>query len=177
MPPRPGCFLYTMPSYPIVPVSVTSSDLALAADFRCGEAPHQQELARWIKESAASAMKAKTRVWFYVTHDEHKHIAAYGSLGTSNWRLEPDAERIKVQIIPALAVHQDHQGKGYAKIILQHLIGEAAQRFEVSPLLGLFVHPANAVAIHVYEQAGFRCTEHVRYPDGDTVYLGMVREL
>lgn len=166
-----------MPPLPIVPVLVNTSDLALAADFRCGEGPHQQELARWIREDAARAMKSKTRVWLYVTNDEDQRIAAFGSLGTSNWKLEPDAEKIKVQIIPALAVHADHQGKGYARFVLQHLIGEATLRFEVSPLLALFVHPDNAVAIHVYEKAGFRCTEHVRYLDGDTAYLGMIREL
>jgi GNAT superfamily N-acetyltransferase len=170
-------FFRAMPSDPIVPVLVTTSDLALAADFRCGEGLHQQELARWIKEDAAPAMKSKTRVWFYVTNDEQKNIAAYSSLGTSNWRLSPDADKIKVQIIPALAVHEDHQGKGYAQFVLQHLIGEATQRFEISPLLALFVHPDNAVAIHVYEKVGFRCTEHVRYLDVDTAYLGMIREL
>jgi GNAT superfamily N-acetyltransferase len=165
-------------SYPIVPVAVTKETLILSQGFRCGDLPYQQDLARWLVEDAPKALKDKTRIWYYVTNDDSRQIAGFGSLGKTKWQLEPEGDKVRVQIIPALAVHSDHQGKRYSGIILKHLIGEATDLFhKVSPLLGLFVHPENELAIRTYRNAGFKMSEHIRCVDQGVEYLGMTYEL
>jgi GNAT superfamily N-acetyltransferase len=112
-----------------------------------------------------------------------RQVVGYGTLGRSKWHLtqadgtpEPE-KKVRVQIIPALAVHEDFQGHGISYVIVDHLIHEAKLLMdEVSPILGLYVHEQNAAAIHVYEKKGFR-RFHLRYKDEAGIYLSMVYEL
>src|SRR5207244_3529887 len=119
-------------------------------------------LADWLITDAAKALKGKTRIWAYATPD--KRVVGFGSLGKTKWHLteedgkQPDPKaKVRVQIIPALAVHEEFQGQGISYGIVRHLIQEAKLLMDqVSPILGLYVHEQNGAAIHVYKKVGFR---------------------
>jgi GNAT superfamily N-acetyltransferase len=165
------------------PVRITKNDLGLFAGFRCGNEPYQKALADWIATDAAKAIKDKTRVFAYVTSDKPYQVVGYGSLGKTRWQLTKEdgqqdpEEKVRVQIIPALAVHEDFQGHGISYVIVNHLIQEAKLLIDVSPLLGLYVHEKNAAAIHVYTKVGFHFVDGLEHADETGRNLGMVYEL
>ena len=140
------------------PIRITKDDLGLFSDFKCGQENYQHALAVWITgEEAIKALKGKTRIFAYATARVPEQVVGYGSLGTSNWKLADDeSDKVKVQIIPALAVHEKYWGQGVCKQIVDHLVNEAQQNVNASLLLGLFVHEKNDAAIHVYQAAGFK---------------------
>lgn len=61
--------------------------------------------------------------------------------------------------IPVLAVHPNHQGRGYGKQILEHLVSESVlfheSSHDLSGLLILDVYQANAPAIGLYTKCSF----------------------
>lgn len=153
-------------------------------NFACGAEPHECELADWIKRDALAAMKRGTRVWLFFTPE--RVLVRYGSLGKTQWNW-PSATSGKavIEIIPAVAIATDFWGKPngpreerYSSRILEHLLAEAAERVNVSPLLGLFVHPANLRAVKLYQRAGFSPFHHT-FTDKITgaVYHSMIYEL
>lgn len=153
-------------------------------DFDCGDEPHERELADWIKTEAITAMGRGTHVWLYATPE--KEVVGFGSLGTSNWNYpDPAAKRLTVAVIPAVAIQKKWWGKPdgpregrYSAQILDHLVLEAAKLPLSAPVLGLFVHPANARASNVYARAGFQPFSRT-YTDKATgvTYLSMIRVL
>ncbi len=64
----------------VVPFSVALSDFV--AGFSCGEAPHERELADWIRQDALPAMQRGTSVWLFLTAG--RELIGYGSLGKTN---------------------------------------------------------------------------------------------
>jgi RimJ/RimL family protein N-acetyltransferase len=170
------------PSLVVVPFSAERLDLV--KDFSCGEEPHERELAEWIRQDALPAMSRGTNVWLYATED--RELVGFGSLGVTNWRWpDPSSRKVAVQVIPAVAIQKVYWGKPegpregrYSSQILDHLIAEATDLSDVSPLLGLFVHPDNQRAIKLYERAGFVPFSHT-YTDKKTgvVYRSMIYEL
>jgi GNAT superfamily N-acetyltransferase len=129
-------------------------------------------------------MQRGTSVWLFLT--EGRDLIGYGSLGQTNWRWPAPADKkVAVQVIPAVAIQKAYWGKPdgpregrYSSLILDHLIAEATDRSDVSPLLGLFVHPDNQRAVKVYERGGFAPYWYT-YTDKATgvVYRSMIYEL
>lgn len=144
----------------------TVDDIGLFADFHCGDLPHETPLATWIKEKAVPLLKEKstrTRIWKYQLDDATRAIVGYGSLNLGvlkgslmEWG---PVDRIKIQILPTMAVDSKHQGNGYGHDILECLIAQAVERMktatEVKPLLGLAVNPKQLKAVKTYKGHGF----------------------
>ena len=159
----------------------SESLLADVRDFRCGDEPWQVEVARWIKDAsiddcAVKWMQRGTRVWLYRTAEGE--LVGYGSLGTTKWRMRPDARRQPVSIIPAFAVQSQFQGEPkhlppderYAYRIVADLISKAAS--QGSTILGLFVEKRNSRAIAFYNRIGFQSL-----PDEGGAYMKMYLDL
>jgi GNAT superfamily N-acetyltransferase len=160
----------------LVESKVGLNDLECFRDFHCGNLPHEIPLATWIKEKAAELLKDKsnkTRIWKYELNDAGRSLVGYGSLNIAplkgtfmEWG---DVEKIKIQIIPTMAVHADHKGKGYGHEILDCLIAQAEERLKTlkdagspaKPLLGLAVNPKQVAAVTLYRKHGF---EDFDYP-------------
>jgi GNAT superfamily N-acetyltransferase len=168
----------------LVVLPFTAELAGLVEAFACGEEPHERELADWIKQDALAAMNRGTSVWLFFTPE--RELVGYGSLGKTQWSWPDSASnKVPIQIIPAVAIQKHFWGKPegpredrYSSRILDHLVAEATERSDVSPLLGLFVHPANQRAVKLYQRAGFEPFHHT-FTDRTTgiVYRSMIYEL
>jgi GNAT superfamily N-acetyltransferase len=169
----------------LIAVEFSASLLDLVREFSCGDEPHEQELADWIRLHALQAIDHDTRVWLYVTQE--KQVVGYSSLGTSRWQYPDPTKKARatVAVIPAVAIQKSFWGQPpgppenrYSSQILDHLILEAARLPLSAPVLGLFVHPANVRAIKFYERAGFQPFART-YTDPVTgiTYRSMIRPL
>lgn len=87
--------------------------------------------------------------------------------------------------IPVLAVHPDHNGKGYGKWIVEHLVSEAVLFHQslhgLSDSIFLDVYQANTPAIGLYEKCKFETLNATNpIPDpkhNNEPYLVMARKL
>ena len=135
--------------------------LADVADFDCGDEPWSIEVADWIRNAGPGCVldamrKFGTEVWIYGEGDD---LIGFGSLGASGrWR---GWER-SINIIPMLGVRTEFQGQprgqgetSFARQIVRDLIAEARTHPERDPALGLFYHPSNQKARHLYLTEGF----------------------
>jgi len=136
--------------------------------FSCGDQTWETEVADWIKDRDQPAvlndMKRRgALVWLYATEDDG--LVGFGSLGKTTWALAPGSNRIKLWLIPMLGLDRRFQGQPndgsedrFSNQIMDHLIDEARSRVSAEigqpkacePLLGLFVHPQNNKAKHIY---------------------------
>ena len=150
-----------------------------------GSESYHRELATWLETEADEAMTRGTRIWAYATPDGE--IAGYSSLGTTLWAYpEPNAKKVQLTVIPAVALRREFWGKPegadrdsrFSSQIMRHLLTEAANWKGNIPAVGLYVHPENRAAIHLYERFGF-IRFHTKYLDATTgtTYLGYVRAL
>ena len=60
--------------------------------------------------------------------------------------------------ISAVCVHPDYRGKGYARMLVEYLTYQLAQR-GITPFL--HVHASNASAIALYRQLGFAIRQNL----------------
>ena len=151
-------------------------DSAELREFDCGDCPQDHDVSNFLKSDCFELLGDPKRpliVWLY--YDEKDNLVGFSSLGISKWQYpDPQGQRLSVQIIPFLGVARAHAGKGYAKQIVDHLELEAIARQDVSDLLTLFVHVANAAARHIYDCAGFEPYDvPARQSDGE-LYQKMV---
>lgn len=162
----------------------TPDSRPLVAGFHCGEEAWASELSDYIrgKDPFYYARKRGTRTWLY--SDASGAVVGYGCLGTYRCPdLFPEDPETQVQIIPNLAIHADHQRRGYATYICKDLLREAASEYgravegtiNLQPLVVLFVHPQNDKAIGLYKKLGFRPIGITSAgADPDVRYNGMV---
>lgn len=134
----------------------------------CGNAPWEREVADWIADRIPDGVLHDTRhyrteVWLYATEDDG--LIGFGSLGVTKWQLSPGNPRVRLYIIPNLGLDRRFHGQPddgsedrFSNQIMDHLISEARTRAAAAmgqpgacePLLGLFVHPQNHKARHIY---------------------------
>jgi len=136
--------------------------------FSCGDRPWETEVSDWIKDRNQPAVlndvkRRHTLVWLYATQDDG--LVGFGSLGKTKWELMPGSSRIRLWLIPMLGLDRRFQGQPndgsedrFSNQIMDHVISEARNRANTEvgqpeacePLLGLFVHPQNTKAKHIY---------------------------
>ncbi|MBI3973320.1 MAG: GNAT family N-acetyltransferase [Chloroflexi bacterium] len=128
--------------------------------FHCGDQPWAADVADWINtdrvlEDLRDA-DLNCRVWIW--RDDNGNVVGFGSLGDAVFRV-PNPNKspwLPVTIIPALAVHSAHQGKGYARRIVEELLDLAAEHAAERRYVVLLVHTDNVRAHELYRRAGFR---------------------
>ena len=161
-------------------VSFGEDLLPLVKGFDCGPDEWDREVAEWIQQPSGSGgaldelrSSDQLRVWLHF--DSATQLVGYSSLGQTNW-----PQMLKLSIIPNVAVAKDHQGHGYFREIMGHLIDAAqkeAQRPESPrlPIIVLYVDPRNTKAITIYRKYNFQTTTR-NYTDRVTgkVYEGML---
>lgn len=143
-------------------------DLQAVQQFDCGSAPWATEVADWIANRGPEGVlyainQFRTEVWLYATEDDG--VVGFGSLGKTRWNLAPGSPRLRLYIIPNLGLGRCFQGQPddgtedrFSNQIMDHLISEARARVAANirhpnapePVLGLFVHPENTKAQHIY---------------------------
>lgn len=119
--------------------------------FDCGVEEWETEIATWLKAPASEAGAsddvtiAGNLVWLYVSSEGE--LVGVGSVGnsTASWPKNSNP-RLDATCTTWLAVDVKQRGKGYGQQILDHLLGEALQKAEVSPLVVLYVHTSNQQA-------------------------------
>jgi ribosomal protein S18 acetylase RimI-like enzyme len=144
----------------------TAALISEVQEFHCGDDEWALDLADWLRDprsdvDADTALAAladedlNCQVW--VWRNETGAIVGFGSLGDTDGRVpNPNkGPRIPITIIPALAVHADHQGKGYGLAILEELLDLASQRADERPFVILMVHVDNRAAQALYRRMGF----------------------
>ncbi len=87
--------------------------------------------------------------WAYFSDEQ---FAGFACLGDVDWS---KSNLGRCQIIPMLAVLQEHQHHGLGRYIVKHLIQEAQLRRPPHGL-GLLVHSNNGRASRLYEAFGFQ---------------------
>jgi hypothetical protein len=134
-------------------------------------APCDRAATEWLLGSEVwqSIDKRGTKVWLYRT--ESGVIVGFGSLGMTCRRWPPsDGDYANLLIIPMLGMDYRFHGqppdppRRYSNQILSHLRYEAQHlltehqksRGGLLPLLMLYVHKDNRVAIRLYEKFGFK---------------------
>lgn len=80
--------------------------------------------------------------------NDQEDLVAFGSYGT--FRAWP---AYKYSVEHSLYVHKDHRGKGYGKIILQHLIEDAKQKQYHNLIAG--IDSDNVASKKLHESLGF----------------------
>lgn len=96
----------------------------------------------------------------YILEDEGEIIGYYGF-----YSFPPEAHIANVAVVPKM------QGKGFGKMLLEHLISEAEKLGDTD--LTLEVRPPNVRATNLYESHGF-CVEGRRkkyYGDGEDALI------
>ncbi len=164
-------------------VPFQEADQDRLAGFCCGTEHYADYLREWIQGSEVSdSLKRGTQVWLF--ENTVGQIVGYGSLGRTRWRWPlPDGKYDYLQILPALAVAEDFQGRPpdkdwrYSVQILSHLIAEAEFNYRASletkkPLLAwlvLMVHNDNQRGIRFYQTIGFELIPHLERRHGHLV--------
>jgi GNAT superfamily N-acetyltransferase len=129
-------------------------------DFCCGEHPWEEMQERWIKEKALETIrKYHNQVWLYYNNNDD--LVGFGSLGTTSRPYPPPSgNRIKLAIIPSVAVQIRFKGQPvndppkYSHQIILSLLNLAKTYDDVN-LLTLDVHKDNTRAIKFYKRFGF----------------------
>lgn len=147
----------------LTPIVVTRATVSRFADVSCGDTHAGRDAADWIGgvgyPSVINELRSETRVWTYANAAGRR--VGFGSLGTQRWTLRPGNQRVAVQLLPALGIFAEFQGRPvsgspkYCYQVLDHLLNEATKRAGEMPLVGLSVLPENEEATHVYRRAGF----------------------
>jgi hypothetical protein len=166
--------------------------------FDCGDAPYQQEIAEWIKNSGPDCVLDELkndpdlRVWIYTIGEEA--IVGYGSLATKVWRFPTGSGKrrktleVPVILIPNVGMRREYHGQPenvlskfdrYSSQIMDDLISKAADNQNGIRWLGLYVHPENEGAIKLYNRHDFFSVRNVWYdhPDFSIRYPAMLLDL
>jgi ribosomal protein S18 acetylase RimI-like enzyme len=153
--------------------------LHLVTGFDCGDEEWAREVADWIQKAPgqggaldelANRQTHPLTVWLHF--NDEQELVGFSSLMRFSGFMMP-----RISLIPNLAVAKTHQGKGYIRDIMGHLIATAQAEVASGrlPVLGLFVHPHNQRAIDTYKCFGFQPTTE---RDIDSVtgieYIGML---
>jgi len=138
----------------------TAAHLEDVRDFQCGHEPWAADLADWIKTDRVLEdlrdPDLNCRIWIWRNDDGD--VVGFGSLGDAIFR-GPNPNKspwLPVMIIPALAVHSAHQGKGYARRIVGELLDLAMAHAAERRYVVLLVHVENVRACELYLRLGFR---------------------
>lgn len=165
------------------------ADIALFQDFRCGDEPWEQEVARWIKndmdDGVLSALQEGCEVWVYYVGAGD--IVGFGSLDQAAWGWpKSSSKRVPINLIPWLGIDQRFWGHPldagredrYSRQLLKDLIAEASTHSDRHPVLGLCVDHRNVRAINLYKQERFEPfgKDYVD-PNSGTHYMRMLRDL
>jgi hypothetical protein len=140
------------------------------ADFHCGDAEWEKEVAEWIVGTGTAEPKlavlltaGQTEAWVY--RNTAGIIVGYAALTKLRWNV--DGDRIKTTLLQACGIRSEFQGKPdgdgetkYSQQIMADVAGRAIgyQR----PLFALFVHKDNLKAQRLYKSCGFIKIEEPR---------------
>lgn len=105
----------------------------------------------------------KGGIWVYL--DPDKNIVGLGTLSICDDYAALTDGRSHLYI-PLLAVHPEQRGRGYGRMILDHLVGEAVCIVQVHapqiyPAVFLDVYEESVVAFKLYQKSGFAALGNV----------------
>lgn len=151
---------------PANPVSITAHRIALGS-------PEYERLLAWpfptepffvaqvrrvLAVSLPERLKASPTGSLWLYRDPVEEEVGFGSLLPCSEYPQLSGNRPHLYI-PVLGVHPAHEGKGFGRRIVEHLIETATTELQATPELSsslfLDVYVANARAIGLYEKFGF----------------------
>lgn len=130
------------------PVFAAMQEWAFEEDF----------VARILAEDIPQRVKyGQGRVWVYA--DSQRNLVGFGTIDICKDYGDLTGDTYHAYI-PLLAVHPDHRGKGYGRVVVDHLTGEAActiseQPSRLHPAVFLDVYEQSAAAYALYQKCGF----------------------
>ena len=134
---------------------------------------HEPYVGRLLRNDIPQrARNGNGRIWVY-EDDLSKTIVGFGTIDVC-----PEYSKLTGgqfhPLIPLLAVHPLHEGRGYGGFIVDHLIGEAVllarqPHAGCCDLLFLDVYESNIRAVYLYEKRGFvrEGLRRMQYRSGD----------
>jgi GNAT superfamily N-acetyltransferase len=170
-------------------VPFTKELLPAVEDFECGGQVYEVEVSDWIQNKGPGCVidameRWGTQVWLYV--NEQNELVGFGSLGKTKWNWPDSSDnRVAVNLIPSVGLRSRFRGQPdgppeerYSTLIVLDLIAEARRITDVNPVLGLFLHPDNQVAMRFYKRLGFAdFHQRSKGDDPGIQYIGMILRL
>jgi len=140
--------------------------------FECGDEPYARAMSEWIRGNGClESTKRGTEVWLFFDDSEIPVLIGFGSLGPSRSRHPTHASGYEqLQIIPALAVSSDFQGRkepGHAETYAHRIFDFLIQKAFLKAIAGgpailvLYVDPDNRKAIRLYERLHFELLDEL----------------
>lgn len=121
------------------------------------------------------------RVWAY--EDNEKNLVAFGTLDMCKDYADLTGDKYHMYI-PLLAVHPEYRGRGYGRIVLEHLVNEAMCAVgtlpsDLHPAVILDVYEESSTAYALYRKCGFHdlCPGALVDPVNGKTYRIMARRV